>query len=169
MEKNMNNRIRQVFAKPLSLLSRGLLWALLYPALWGMSACDGNDKVERTPAEQLSGVWRIVTATANGLPLPYNTENFRLTFQQQGGAPSTFTIEPGSIPRGSLPTYNNLTNTGNWEIIPAGRTIRFLTNSNTDVSQVNYLEINPNRLTISWTVPESIDKTIPNYEFVLVR
>jgi hypothetical protein len=149
------------------------LLALIVTGLFFLGACDGGD--EPTPqsvAEKIAVSWKVQSATQSGSPITpdiFDTGSFRITFTVAEGQPTTYSVTPGNVPDVAKPNYNGTTDSGNWTI--SGNTVTgtivlqdaAATNSNVSYSYNETDSI----LTLTWTVPQGIDKTEPTYTFVL--
>ncbi len=150
------------------------LLALVVSGLFFLGACDGgDDPAPQTVAEKISVSWRVQSATqdvgSGNEAVTFNTSNFRITFTAEGSEPTTYSVTPGGVPDGAKPNYNGTTNSGNWTISGNTSTGTIVlqdaaaTNSNVSYS---YNET-AGTLTLTWSVPQAIDKTEPTYTFVL--
>lgn len=127
-------------------------------------ACD-NEEPELTEAQQLARIWRVSSGTANGNALPFDAGNLRLQFTlDDEGNPLEYLVQ-GSIPAGAKPNYNSMANRGTWSF--TGSRIVFSEPGGSE-SEVNYSNLSGNTLTIAWSVPASLDKTEPFYEYQMV-
>lgn len=117
--------------------------------------------------------WRIVAVKLNGRSSnasPYSSVRFR--FNSTGANPTTYQVtgagRTGIAAEGDKPNYYSVTNQGSWEVRPGGRVIfEPNTNPNSAVELSPIPKAGDKSVTIRWTVPEELDKSIPTYEMTL--
>ncbi|WP_291724149.1 hypothetical protein [Bernardetia sp.] len=140
------------FRKPFLLIA---LFCSMFLA--GCSSCEDDEDVE-TLVAQISKDWKIQSLTVGGNEVA-DTDQFRLSLNQSGDEPTTFTITTGGV------AYNFAgANSGSWSLLPnnesptqavfAGNTVSFSASAT--------------QLTISYTVDPAVDKNEPAVRFVLV-
>ncbi len=142
-----------VFRNPLLLIA---LFCTLFLVKCTCKDDTGGDD-EKSLIEKISKAWKISTLTVDGNAVD-NTENFSLTLNQSGDAPTTFTITTGGVAynfAGATSGAWSLNNNDNpTSATFAGNTVNF-TASET-------------QLTISYNEAAAPNKPEPAVRFVLV-
>ncbi len=119
--------------------------------------CEDDEPKDATLIEKISKSWKISTLTVGGNAIT-GTENFALTLNQSGDAPTTFTITTGGV------AYNFAGSTsGAWSV-----------NNPTTPTQATFagntvdFTASETQLTVQYKIAKEVDKNEPVVRFVLV-
>lgn len=128
------------------------------------AACSGGDEPELTSAQKIAKAWVI----SSGAPAGVDASGFSITFNANDqGLPSTYVVTPGDLGTlGMKPNYNSTGNSGSWEFNTTETEITFEAGGAGE-SVVSVSGISETTLTLSWKVPQDLDKTEPTYTYVL--
>lgn len=117
--------------------------------------------------------WRIVAVKLNGRSVSASSySNVRFRFNSNGATPTTYQVtgagRAGISDEGDKPNYYSTANQGTWEVRPGGKVVfEPNTNPNSIVDLSPIPKAGDKNVTIKWTVPEEINKSIPTYEMTL--
>jgi len=117
--------------------------------------------------------WRVVAVKLNGRSVDASGySSVRFKFNSTGSTPTTYQISgvgrTGIADDGDKPNYYSTANQGSWEVRLGGKLV-----FEPNVKEPSIVDMTPipkagdSRLTIKWTVPEEINKSIPTYEMTL--
>jgi hypothetical protein len=117
--------------------------------------------------------WRIVAVKLNGRSISASGySNVRFRFNSNGATPTTYQVtgagRAGIADEGDKPNYYSTTNQGSWEVQLGGKVVfEPNTNPNSIVDLSPIPKAGDKTITIRWTVPEELNKSIPTYEMTL--